>query len=114
MILSDWIAQLITPVYATLLMEGGAGFLLGICIGFVTKNFGRTIAYFIVALWILMMVLAYSGIVTIHYETIKTLIGMPPQGTFDDALRVYADLFKLRIVGVSSGMIGTVIGWRVA
>lgn len=113
MVFADWLTRFFTPVHVLLMMEGGIGFIAGICIGFVAKNFGRIIAYGLVALILLLMVLSYYGMITINYVVIKQVVGIPTKSSCEEVLRMYVELAQLRMVGLSSGLIGAVIGWRV-
>ena len=113
MVFADWLTRFFTPVHVLLMMEGGIGFIAGICIGFVAKNFGRIIAYGVAALIFLLLVLSYYGMITINYPVIKEVIGIPGQSSLEEVLRMYAQLAHLRIVGLSTGCIGAVIGWRI-
>jgi uncharacterized membrane protein (Fun14 family) len=113
MVFSDWLTRFFTPIHVLLMMEGGIGFLVGISVGFVAKNFGRIIAYGIVGLTFLLLVLSYYGMITINYPILKEMAGMPAKGTLEDLIRLYSDLARLHIVGLSSGAIGFFIGWRV-
>lgn len=113
MIFADWLTRFFTPVHVLLMMEGGIGFIAGICIGFVAKNFGRIIAYGVAALILLMLVLSYYGMITINYPAIKQVVGIPAKSSLEEVLRMYAELAQLRVVGLSSGLIGAVIGWRI-
>lgn len=113
MIFADWLTRFFTPVHVLLMMEGGIGFIAGICIGFVAKNFGRIIAYGVAALILLLLVLSYSGIITINYPVIKQMFGIPTKSGLHDVLSLYGELAKLRVVGLSSGFIGAIIGWKI-
>lgn len=87
-------------------MYGGIGFL----VGFLLKNFGRTIISIVAIVLVTLIVLQYTGTIT---TPITKLVGLPTIASVQDGVDLVVTWVKLHVAGVIGLLLGLSLGWRV-
>lgn len=84
----------------------------GFIIGFLVKYCGRFIIWIsivtILALWILQML----GIISIHYDYLQTLLGIPTESTVSQNLHLFFQWVKCHISETIAFCLGMYLAWE--
>lgn len=99
--------------YPSWLVEGVFAVLAGFVVGFLAKNFGKPLLYGIVTLVVAGYVLSYFGLIEVHSEQIKQMLGIVETPTVDVAFNNITGWMREHVALCVGAVIGFAIGWRV-
>lgn len=107
---SEWLEQfdLSTQSIVEIAAYCGIGFL----IGFLAKRYGRTLFVTVAAAAVLLWVLSYVAIVSVHWEQLRLLLGISEAATFETFLQSSIGWVKDHVRAVVSGLIGFFVGYK--
>lgn len=96
------------------LIKMGAYATIGFLLGFLLKKYGRSLIMALSVFAVLLYALSYVSVVTIHWDQARELIGLTAQDSFDSVLHALWASIQKQVVHVVCGLIGFIIGYKVA
>ncbi len=89
-----------------------AYFLSGFVVGFIMKNYFKTIFTILSGSIVLLFLASQTGFITIHTTFIKELLGLPAIDTIGGLADFYVKIIKANLVQFVTFIIGFFIGWK--
>lgn len=100
------------PGYPQWIFEGGFAVIIGFFTGFIVKIFGKPLLYGLVTLIVAGFILHYFGLIDLHFEKFKAMMGITEIPTLDVAFTNVLTWMKEHIALCIGAGVGFVFGWR--
>jgi uncharacterized membrane protein (Fun14 family) len=98
--------------YPQWFVEGSFALIVGFFVGFIAKNFGRSLLYTLIIIIIAGYIASYLGLADFHVEKMKALLGITEVPTVDVAFAQTLQWMKEHIALCIGACLGFVLGWR--
>lgn len=92
-----------------------AGYLIaGFIFGFLVKYGGRLFFLLLVGAGLALWALDYLQVLTVHYSTLKSLLGLPADSTMQSVLTNAFDWIRIHKIESLAAFFGFILAWKLA
>ncbi|HVW98971.1 MAG TPA: FUN14 domain-containing protein [Candidatus Babeliaceae bacterium] len=92
-------------------VEVGTYGVIGLLLGFVAKNFGKSLIMVILAASVMLWALSALNLITVDVSQLKGYLGLSSVANLDEGIRLVIDWFKAHSRASMALVVGLFLGW---